>query len=277
MLYNAATRAGSAALLHAASDLAGGRGRETCPYGRSQLSSFTDGQLPIVTYPMLGGAHRCVPTVHRLVGLGRLPVHSSRSAGMTAAGPRSTPGDISSRHAVVPAAAAASTAAAQAAAAAASQQQEQPQQQQPSQQQHQQQVQDARQPALQQQQQQQRTRPTQGELVERCMLRSLAPLIDIGANLVDRSFNKDRAAVLERASRAGVAACIVTGTCVRTVRAAAELCGSEAGQRHGLWFTAGVHPHNAKVPAAAGRPHAVLHWPPCMCPSTMFCPGTAPA
>lgn len=58
---------------------------------------------------------------------------------------------------------------------------------------------------------------------------------------------QDRAAVLERAERAGVAACIVTGTCVRTATAAAELCNSAAGRRHSLYFTAGVHPHHAKV------------------------------
>jgi len=38
-------------------------------------------------------------------------------------------------------------------------------------------------------QQQQRTRPTQGQLVERVLVRG-PPLIDIGVNLVDRSFQK---------------------------------------------------------------------------------------
>lgn len=143
--------------------------------------------------------------------------------------------------------------------------------------------------------QQPRTRPTQGELVQRCMVAG-PPTIDIGANLVDRSFDKvglawqacmrghprlvvcsaeglhpcadcvglcsrgtshqvrispalmqDREAVLERAAQAGVAAIIVTGTCVRTSRAAAALCDSPAGRRHNLHFTAGVHCHNAKV------------------------------
>jgi hypothetical protein len=41
----------------------------------------------------------------------------------------------------------------------------------------------------QQQAQQPRTRPTQGQLVERCLVRG-PPTIDIGANLVDRSFDK---------------------------------------------------------------------------------------
>lgn len=40
-----------------------------------------------------------------------------------------------------------------------------------------------------QQAQQFRTRPTQGQLVERCLVRG-PPTIDIGANLVDKSFDK---------------------------------------------------------------------------------------
>ncbi|KAG1661864.1 hypothetical protein FOA52_011631 [Chlamydomonas sp. UWO 241] len=40
-------------------------------------------------------------------------------------------------------------------------------------------------------------------------------IIDIGINLVDRSFEKDRAAVIERAAAAGVRAMVVTGTCTR--------------------------------------------------------------
>lgn len=113
------------------------------------------------------------------------------------------------------------------------------------QQQQQQHTMQQQQPMQQQQQHQRRTRPTQGELVQRSMVVG-PPTIDIGANLVDRSFDKDREAVLERAAQAGVAAIIVTGTCVRTSRAAAALCDSPAGRRHNLHFTAGVHCHNAK-------------------------------
>lgn len=65
---------------------------------------------------------------------------------------------------------------------------------------------------------------------------------------------QDREAVLERAAQAGVAAIIVTGTCVRTSRAAAALCDSPAGRRHNLHFTAGVHCHNAKVCGLGGGP-----------------------
>ncbi|KAL4854670.1 3'-5' ssDNA/RNA exonuclease TatD [Chlorella vulgaris] len=69
-------------------------------------------------------------------------------------------------------------------------------------------------------------------------------MIDIGANLTNRVFDSDRDAIMERAARAGVKACIVTGTCVRTSRAAAKLCDSDHTKT--LWFTSGVHPHNAK-------------------------------
>lgn len=131
------------------------------------------------------------------------------------------------------------------------------QQQRPSQHADQQQArqQNATQQHAKQQQQQPRMRPTQGQLVERCMIRGGPPTIDIGANLIDRSFDKDRAAVLERAGQAGVQACIVTGTCVRTAQAAAELCASPLGRLHGLYFTAGCHPHNAKV-----RPGLLIMW-----------------
>ena len=131
---------------------------------------------------------------------------------------------------------------------AASQQQQGPvQQSQQKQQQAQPEAKKQQQQQQQAKQQQARTRPTQGQLVERCMVRGGPPTIDIGANLIDRSFDKDRDAVLARAQQAGVQACIVTGTCVRTAQAAAELCASPLGQAHGLRFTAGCHPHNAKV------------------------------
>ena len=118
-------------------------------------------------------------------------------------------------------------------------------------------------------------------------------LIDVGLNFVDPSYDKDRPQVLARAARVGVAAVIVTGTCLRTSAAAARLADSSCGAHSGtgsagdgtarlapplpaaavaaldapasnpqsqpsnaqplspssspaLYFTAGVHPHNAK-------------------------------
>uniref|UniRef100_A0A383W6X6 TatD related DNase n=1 Tax=Tetradesmus obliquus TaxID=3088 RepID=A0A383W6X6_TETOB len=85
---------------------------------------------------------------------------------------------------------------------------------------------------------------SQGELVRNCMRKSPAPLIDIGVNLVDHAFEKDRAEVISRAREAGVAAIIVTGCTVASATAARDLC--EAVTDFPLFFTAGVHPHNAK-------------------------------
>ncbi|MEE4162622.1 MAG: TatD family hydrolase [Woeseiaceae bacterium] len=67
-------------------------------------------------------------------------------------------------------------------------------------------------------------------------------LIDIGANLAHDSFDDDRAAVLERASEAGVTRMIVTGSSDESNRRAAELVADRPGT---LFSTAGVHPHHA--------------------------------
>jgi TatD DNase family protein len=69
-------------------------------------------------------------------------------------------------------------------------------------------------------------------------------LIDIGVNLMDPSFDRDREEALARAVEAGVSALIITGS---------SLAGSEAAlgfaQAHipACWASAGVHPHNAKT------------------------------
>ena len=67
-------------------------------------------------------------------------------------------------------------------------------------------------------------------------------LIDIGANLTHDSFDHDRSAVLERASAAGVARIIVTGTSVTGSVQAAALTDAHPKR---LFATAGVHPHHA--------------------------------
>ncbi len=66
---------------------------------------------------------------------------------------------------------------------------------------------------------------------------------DIGANLCHDSFDQDRDEVLARAREAGVDTIIVTGSCLNSAIAAAEL----SGRRHGveLYATAGLHPHHA--------------------------------
>ena len=66
-------------------------------------------------------------------------------------------------------------------------------------------------------------------------------LADIGANLTHASFREDLDAVLARARAAGVDRIVVTGTSVEESRRAAELA-----EAHGLYATAGVHPHHAR-------------------------------
>jgi TatD DNase family protein len=71
--------------------------------------------------------------------------------------------------------------------------------------------------------------------------------IDIGVNLTNKRFNKDLAAVIERARAVGVVQQIVTGTSVGASQRAADLAAE-----HGLRSTAGVHPHDAKTLDAGG-------------------------
>lgn len=67
-------------------------------------------------------------------------------------------------------------------------------------------------------------------------------LVDIGANLAHDSFDADREVVLERASAAGVAAIIVTGSSLNDTEKAIALARRHP---HVLRATAGVHPHHA--------------------------------
>ncbi|MDR9857971.1 TatD family hydrolase [Paenibacillus sp. VCA1] len=68
-------------------------------------------------------------------------------------------------------------------------------------------------------------------------------IIDIGVNLTNRSFHKDREEVIERAEAAGVTPLIVTGTSVRSSEEAARFAETHPGK---LYATAGVHPHDVK-------------------------------
>jgi len=68
-------------------------------------------------------------------------------------------------------------------------------------------------------------------------------VIDIGANLTSRSFQRDLPAVIDRAAAAGVDTLVVTGTSVSGSRAAADLAEQTTGAT--LYATAGVHPHHA--------------------------------
>lgn len=68
-------------------------------------------------------------------------------------------------------------------------------------------------------------------------------MIDIGVNLTDRQFNRDRDDVIERAIEAGVTTMILTGTDLDESQAALQLAEQYAGY---CYSTAGMHPHNAK-------------------------------
>ena len=66
-------------------------------------------------------------------------------------------------------------------------------------------------------------------------------MVDIGANLTHGAFREDLPSVLARATAAGVATIVVTGTSVEGSRAAESL----ASLHSHLYSTAGVHPHDA--------------------------------
>ncbi|MEF2967729.1 TatD family hydrolase [Paenibacillus sp. M1] len=69
------------------------------------------------------------------------------------------------------------------------------------------------------------------------------PIIDIGVNLMHRSFHKDREQVVKRAVANHVTPLIITGTNLRDSKEAARYAGRYPGK---LYSTAGVHPHDAK-------------------------------
>lgn len=67
-------------------------------------------------------------------------------------------------------------------------------------------------------------------------------MIDIGVNLTNSRFDKDRDELISRAQLLDVSAVIVTGTNIKESQAAALLCESYPSY---LYMTAGVHPHDA--------------------------------
>ncbi|GIP22898.1 TatD family hydrolase [Paenibacillus sp. J22TS3] len=68
-------------------------------------------------------------------------------------------------------------------------------------------------------------------------------IIDIGVNLMHRSFHQDREQVVERALANHVTPLIITGTSLRNSVDAARYAGRYPGK---LYATAGIHPHDAK-------------------------------
>lgn len=67
-------------------------------------------------------------------------------------------------------------------------------------------------------------------------------MIDIGVNLTNTRFDKDRDELIVRAQEADLEALIVTGTNVKESLLAQTLCQKYP---HYLYMTAGVHPHDA--------------------------------
>jgi len=71
-------------------------------------------------------------------------------------------------------------------------------------------------------------------------------LIDIGVNLTNKRFDKDRVEVLARAKQLGVQQLLITGTSVSESQLALTLCSDYQQQfPNMLSATAGIHPHDA--------------------------------
>ena len=74
--------------------------------------------------------------------------------------------------------------------------------------------------------------------------------VDIGINLMHPSFDRDREEVLKNSLEAGVDTLVITGTSVKASQEAAEYINQRSKSAEGtgvkLYFTAGIHPHEAK-------------------------------
>ena len=71
-------------------------------------------------------------------------------------------------------------------------------------------------------------------------------MIDIGVNLTNKRFDKDRTELIVRAKKIGVEQLIITGTNVEESKQALMLCQNYQSQfPNALFATAGVHPHDA--------------------------------
>ena len=71
-------------------------------------------------------------------------------------------------------------------------------------------------------------------------------LIDIGLNLMHKSFDKNREEIIKNANDVGVSQFIITGTNIHSSETALNFANQD--QFKGVLFsTAGVHPHDAKT------------------------------
>jgi len=82
-----------------------------------------------------------------------------------------------------------------------------------------------------------------------------SPLFDSHTHIHDPAFDADRDAVLERAWRAGVRELVVVGSDPDDAVRARILAGrvSDAARRPAVWWTAGLHPHEARRWGSAVR------------------------
>ena len=71
------------------------------------------------------------------------------------------------------------------------------------------------------------SRASQGELVGAAMFRAPHGLVDIGANLCDRSFEQDRLEVISRARDMNVRAMVVTGERCAWMHTLARACAGK--------------------------------------------------
>ena len=70
----------------------------------------------------------------------------------------------------------------------------------------------------------------------------MTTFVDSHAHLADPAFDDDRDAVIARAREAGALAIVCIGESVTRARTASEIAAAHPGF---VWFTAGVHPHDA--------------------------------
>jgi len=113
--------------------------------------------------------------------------------------------------------------------------------------------------------------PAEGKFGAIGAMEGAGPLVDIGANLTHRQLASDLPGLLRRAAAAGVSRIIITGTSLKSSRAALQTCrdapqdgvagrgdgvppGCAGGNTIRLACTAGVHPHEAKSCNAASIP-----------------------
>ena len=69
-------------------------------------------------------------------------------------------------------------------------------------------------------------------------------LIDIGLNLMHKSYNKDREEIITNGDKVGVKKAIITGSSIKSSIEAADYASKYPGV---LYSTAGVHPHDDKT------------------------------